>query len=373
MTKKIKILSVFGTRPEVIKLAPFIKAVEQDDECISLTCATTQQRELQNDILSLFKIIPDYDLDIMKENQDLSYITNAAIAGVTNILEVEKPDFLVVQGDTTTAFASALASYYKKVPIVHIEAGLRTHNIFSPFPEEANRALISKIATLHMAPTLYAQENLKQEGVVQNVFMVGNTIVDSIGWGIKHFTTDNSSITDIIETPGNKVLITLHRRENFGEPLQHICDSISELCNMYCDITFVWPVHPNPNIKLHVIKSLGHIPNLKILEPLPYNDLLLLMNASKLILSDSGGIQEEASILGKNIIILRENTERIEIVHAGIGVLVGYNKDKILKNFSLMIQKDSLDNGPQVEELYGAPGVSQVILNQIKQLKRQCH
>lgn len=370
MEKKIKILSVFGTRPEVIKLAPFIKAVESDSKCISITCATTQQRELQNDILSLFEIKPDYDLDIMKINQDLPYITNATITGVTTILERERPDFLVIQGDTTTAFASALASYYKKIPVVHIEAGLRTNNIYSPFPEEANRALISKIATLHMTPTPNAQENLKHEGIVQNVFMVGNTIVDSVQWGIENFKTQSSFIQDIIDTPNSKVLITLHRRENFGEPLHHICEAIEHLCQLYPNITFVWPIHPNPNIKVHVKEFLAHLPNLRLIEPLAYNDLLLLMNVCKLILSDSGGIQEEASILGKNIIILRENTERIEIVHSGIGVLVGYNKEMILKNFTHMIQKSSHQQSTQSESLYGAPGISQLILNKIKELKK---
>lgn len=370
MRKKTKILTVFGTRPEVIKLAPFIKAIENDPECINVTCATTQQRELQNDILALFKITPDYDLDIMRTNQDLSHITNATITGITSILEYEKPDFLVVQGDTTTAFASALAAFYKKIPVVHIEAGLRTYDLYSPFPEEANRSLISKIATLHMTPTQQAQENLKKEGIDTLVFMVGNTIVDSVEWGVKNFKTQNSYIQDIIATPNSKVLITLHRRENFGEPLQEICEAVELLCKMYPENVFVWPIHPNPNIKLHVINTLAHVGNLQLLEPLAYNDLLLLMNACTLILSDSGGIQEEACILGKNIIVLRENTERMEIIHAGIGILVGHNKGKILKSFEDMFAKRPHENNTQLNKLYGSPGVSQVILNKIKLLNQ---
>ena len=366
MKNKTKIFTVFGTRPEVIKLAPFIKAVEKDTECISVTCATTQQRELQNDILALFKITPDYDLDIMKSNQDLAYITNATITGITDIIEKEKPDFLVVQGDTTTAFASALAGFYKQIPVVHIEAGLRTYDMFSPFPEEGNRCLISKLATLHMTPTQQAQANLKKEGIDSHVFMVGNTIVDSIEWGIKHFIAQNGAIQDIIETPNKKVLITLHRRENFGEPLQEICDAVAFLCKKHPEIVFVWPTHPNPNIKLYVTKTLAHVRNLQLLEPLAYNDLLLLMNACTLILSDSGGIQEEACILGKNIIVLRDNTERMEIIHAGLGILAGHNKDKILKSFEDMLANSPQANDEQSNRLYGSPGVSQVILNNIK-------
>lgn len=369
---KIKVLTVFGTRPEVIKLAPFIKAVEDDSEFISVTCATTQQRELQNEALNLFNIKPNYNLDIMLENQDLSYVSCSVLNGVTKILIQEKPDFVVVQGDTATAFTSALAAFYKKIPVVHIEAGLRTGNIFSPFPEEANRILISKIATLHMAPTKHAKENLSKEGVINNVFMVGNTIVDSVHWAINNFTVQNESVNQIINNKKRKTLITVHRRENFGKPLEEICLAIKDLCILYPDHYFIWPVHPNPNVHSIVHSHLNNVSNLILIDPLPYNDLLIVINRCDFLISDSGGIQEEAAILGKKIIVLREETERMEIIDAGIGILAGSNKDKIIEeccNLLNCINVSSIN----LNSIYGSPGVSKLILKEIKSFYQECH
>jgi UDP-N-acetylglucosamine 2-epimerase len=237
--QKLKILTVFGTRPEVIKLAPFIKTVEEDPECTSITCATTQHRELQNDILNLFQIKPDYDLDIMVEGQDLFYVTKVLLEKIKEVLDKEAPDFIVVQGDTTTTFVAALAGFYKKIPIVHIEAGLRTGNIYSPFPEEANRSLVSRIATFHMAPTQNAVENLALENIFTNVFKVGNTIVDSVQWSLENFVPHSEFIKEIIKSPMQKVLITAHRRENFGEPMSNICVAVKNLCNQYPECIFI--------------------------------------------------------------------------------------------------------------------------------------
>ncbi len=371
MKKQIKILTVFGTRPEIIKLAPFIKAVESDPECLNITCATTQHRELQNEVLDLFNIKPHYNLDIMRENQDLSYISCAVLNGVTSIFTQEKPDFVVVQGDTTTAFASALAAFYQKIPVIHIEAGLRTGNISSPFPEEANRALISKIATLHMAPTEIAKENLSKEGIVHNVFMVGNTIVDSVDWGLKNFVPNNEFIKHTIKNSKRKILITVHRRENFGKPLEEICSAIEELCKKYPEIDFIWPVHPNPNVTMVVRDTLQQISNLYMTKPLSYDALLNLINHSCVLISDSGGIQEEASILGKKIIVLREKTERMEVIEAGIGTLVGSNKERIITEAHKVLSESK--NHIDMRNIYGIPGVSQEILEKIKEFHQKCH
>lgn len=365
--QKLKILTVFGTRPEVIKLAPFIKAVEEDPGCISITCATTQHRELQNEILSLFQIRPDYDLDLMIKGQDLFHITNTILDRIKAVLEKENPDFIVVQGDTTTAFVAALAGFYMKIPVVHIEAGLRTGNLYSPFPEEANRSLISKIATLHMAPTEKAVDNLAKEGIFKNVFMVGNTVVDSVHWALKNCVAQNELIKEKIKSSETKILITVHRRENFGGPLKNICTAIKELCAFYPEYSFIWPMHPNPNVRSIISQSLQRIDNLHLIEPLPYADLLLLINSCSLILSDSGGIQEEACILGKPILVLREETERQEVIESGLGVLVGAEQDKIIQNF---IGAFPTKDNNQYRSVYGVLGVSKKIVSLIKDMHR---
>ncbi len=304
----------------------------------------------------------------MQEGQDLFYITEKILSGLKGILAIEKPDYIVVQGDTTTAFSAALAGFYQKIPVVHIEAGLRTGNIYSPYPEEANRSLISRIATLHMAPTQMAVENLVKEGIAKNVFKTGNTIVDSVYWVLANFIQKNEFIKKKVASPENKVLITVHRRENFGEPLKDICNTICDLCKQYPEYSFIWPVHPNPNIKLVVHELLKSVPNLYLIEPLSYADLLFLINASSLIISDSGGIQEEACILGKNIIILREDTERPEVVDAGYGLLAGSNRKMIFESFDKFLKifkKPVKSKGSK--EIYGAQGVSKNILLKIKE------
>ncbi|ETZ05458.1 non-hydrolyzing UDP-N-acetylglucosamine 2-epimerase [Holospora undulata] len=342
MKKQIKILTVFGTRPEAIKLAPFIKAVESDSECLNITCATTQHRELQNEALDLFTIKSHYNLDIVHKNQDLSYISCAVLKGVTNVLTQERPDFVVVQGDTTTAFTAALAAFYQKIPVVHVEAGLRTGDISSPFPEEAHRVLILKMAKLRMVPTEMAKENLSKEGIVDNVFMVGNTIVDSVDWGLKNFAPNNEFIKQIIENGKQKILITVHRRENFGKPLEEICSAIKELCKQYPEVDFIWPVHPNPNVIIIVRETLQQTSNLYITKPLLYDALLTLIKHSSILISDSGRIQEEACILGKKIIVLREETERMEIIEARIGTLVGSNKERIITEVHKVLSESKI-------------------------------
>ncbi len=361
----IKILTVFGTRPEVIKLIPLIKAFENDPQIISLTCATTQHREMQNDLLDLFAITPTYNLDVMKNDQDLFYITETILHKLRPILQKEKPDFLVVQGDTTTALAAALSAFYNKIAVVHIEAGLRTGKIFSPFPEEANRCMISRIASLHMTPTGKATHNLNKEGIMQGIYQVGNTIVDSIQMILEHFTASDS-IKNFTMSEKRKILVTAHRRENFGKGIQAICSAVQKLSHQFPDHIFMWPVHPNPNIKPLVEQQFARSKNVYLIPPLTYPDLINILKISDLILSDSGGIQEEACILGKRILVLRDDTERPEVIESGYGILVGCNEELILAHAqeALLAEKPFLDNlDPHI---LGKPGVSQRVLVSIK-------
>ena len=359
MTKKIKILTVFGTRPEVIKLAPFIKLVEADKSCIGITCATTQHKEMQNDVLGLFGIEVDYDLNIMRDAQDLLYITNTVMTRVHSLLLVENPDVVIVQGDTTTAFSAALASFYCRIPVVHIEAGLRTGNIHRPYPEEANRCMISNIASLHIAPTQVALDNLVKEGITKNVFKLGNTIIDAVTWVLQHFTAREGIVAELMDTSMKIVLITVHRRENFGESLVDICMSIRELTEKYSDYLFVWPVHPNPNIHQYVHANMAEIANLRLCPPVSYAELIHLLDTAALVLTDSGGIQEECCILGKRVLILRKETERPEVVKVGIGFLCGSDKHDIITYFDQLVNTSQAAGKTNI---YGKPGVSKRIL-----------
>ncbi|AIK96943.1 non-hydrolyzing UDP-N-acetylglucosamine 2-epimerase [Candidatus Odyssella acanthamoebae] len=361
----IKILTVFGTRPEVIKLIPLIKAFENDPHIINITCATTQHREMQNDLLDLFAITPTYNLDVMKNGQDLFYITETILHKLNPILQREQPDFLIVQGDTTTAFAAALSAFYNKIAVVHLEAGLRTRNIFSPFPEEANRSLISRIASLHMTPTDQATHNLNKEDITQGVYQVGNTIVDSIYMILEHFTA-SASIKEFVETDKKKILVTAHRRENFGIGIKSICSAVHKLSQQFPDHIFIWPVHPNPNIKPVVEKQFENSKNVYLIVPLAYPDLINILKISDLILSDSGGIQEEACILGKRILVLRDETERPEVIESGYGTLVGCNEELILTHAQAALLTKELCLNNLNPHVFGKRGVAQRILTAIK-------
>lgn len=352
--KKIKILTAFGTRPEVIKLSPLLKALAKDNDFVSRICATTQHREMQDNAMQSLAIAADHYLDIMKHNQDLFYISESILQKIPEVLAVEKPDYLVVQGDTTTALMVGLCGFYSKIPIIHIEAGLRTHNINDPYPEETNRQLLSRIATLHMAPTTIAVNNLAAEGVTSNVYNVGNTILDSLhNYGT--LQTSNSK----------NILITVHRRENFGERIKDICLAIAELASIYSNYFFTWPVHPNPNIKEVVHKYLSTIKNINLCDPISYTQFSEMMSNSSMIISDSGGLQEEAYILGKKIIILRDATERPEVVTSGLGVLVGASREKIINAMQKFLDNSCVIS--DVRNAYGEPGVADRIVKIIKE------
>ena len=341
-----KILFLFGTRPEAIKMAPLVKTFILDSNFTVKVGVTAQHREMLDQVLDFFKIDIDYDLNIMKPNQSLHELTSSLILKITeDILNKEDFDYVFVQGDTTTVLAGALASFYKKIKVIHIEAGLRSHDIYSPFPEEMNRILTSKIAHIHFCPTQTAADNLDREDLKNNVFVVGNTVIDALLLGLDEIK--NSSESNLINKYSNIdfnkkiILVTCHRRENFGKPFEEICDALLEISDSYKEtIQIVYPVHLNPNIMKIAHEKLTR-ENIKLISPLDYPDLIWMMNRSNIILTDSGGIQEEAPSLGKPVLVLRDITERMEGVDAGTAILVGSNKEKIVAETSMLLTDDS--------------------------------
>jgi UDP-N-acetylglucosamine 2-epimerase (non-hydrolysing) len=332
----MKVLTVFGTRPEAIKMAPVVKRLQATDGLESLVCVTAQHREMLDQVLSLFDITPDFDLDIMKRQQGLSDITCAVLNGLEEILTRIKADMVLVHGDTTTTFAASLAAYYKKIPVGHVEAGLRTGNIYSPWPEEMNRRLTGSITTLHFAPTPKAKQNLLKENVPEsNIEVTGNTVVDALFDAIKLLEADenrrsNFEVQFSFLKPDKKlILVTGHRRENFGEGFENICRAINQLAQRD-DVQIVYPVHLNPNVQDPVNRHLGNNPNIELIEPQDYLPFVYLMTHSYLILTDSGGIQEEAPSLGKPVLVMRDTTERPEAVEAGTVKLVGTDCEAIV-------------------------------------------
>jgi UDP-N-acetylglucosamine 2-epimerase (non-hydrolysing) len=356
-TKKLKkILLVFGTRPEAIKMAPLVIELKKYTNKISvIVCVTGQHREMLDQVLTLFEIKPDFDLKIMKAGQDLYDITSRVILGMRDVLNEVNPDLVLVHGDTSTSSAAALASYYNKIPVGHVEAGLRTHDIYSPWPEELNRQLTSRIASLHFAPTQLSRNNLIKEGIEKsNIFVTGNTVIDSLYWVIEKLeknvdlknqillTLENHNLKKEIVLSWAKdkrklVLITGHRRENFGKGFINFCEAVKELAILYPEVDFVYPMHMNPSVRgavNTVFRSYSEqayfISNTYFVEPLEYLPFVYLMSISYIVLTDSGGIQEEAPGLGKPVLVMRNTTERPEAVSAGTVKLVGTDKNKII-------------------------------------------
>jgi UDP-N-acetylglucosamine 2-epimerase (non-hydrolysing) len=340
-----KILFLFGTRPEAIKMAPLIKTFSLDSNFIVKVGVTAQHREMLDQVLAFFKIDVDFDLNIMKPNQNLHELTSNLILKITeDILNKEDFDYVFVQGDTTTVLAGALASFYKKIKVIHIEAGLRSHDVYSPFPEEMNRILTSKIASIHFCPTQTSAENLYKENIKDNVYVLGNTVIDALLLGISEIkkSSENNLITKYNDINFDKkiILVTCHRRENFGKPFEEICDALLEISDSFTEtIEIVFPVHLNPNIMKIAHEKLTRN-NINLISPLDYPDLIWMMNHSNIILTDSGGIQEEAPSLGKPVLVLREVTERMEGVDAGTAILVGSNKKKIVAQTRLLLTDD---------------------------------
>lgn len=336
MENKIKkILIIFGTRPEAIKLAPLIKEFQKNERFNVKVCVTAQHREMLDQVLDFFNIFPDFDLNLMKPNQTLFDITANSLKGIEGVLDQFLPDVIFVQGDTTTVLTGALAGFYKKIKIAHIEAGLRTFDKYSPFPEEINRVLTTRLTDFHFTPTKQASENLKSENVKENIYMVGNTVIDALHLGLQIIQNNGEEkYRDFFKKINFKkkvILVTAHRRENLGKPLENIFNSILEIANTEKDdVEFVYPVHLNPNVRDLAYKMLSDKENIKLIDPLEYPYLIWLMNKSYMVLTDSGGIQEEAPSLGKPVVVLRDVTERMEGVEAGTAVLVGSNKVKII-------------------------------------------
>ena len=362
-----KIMSVFGTRPEAIKLAPVIKELQKySDTLKSVVTVTAQHRQMLDSVLSVFAIKPDYDMNIMDKNQGLSDITCKVLKNIEVIYEKEQPDLVLVQGDTTTVFAASLAAYYRRIPVGHIEAGLRSRNKYQPFPEEINRRLTSVIAHLHFAPTDEAKTNLLKEGVSEDLICVtGNTVIDALlEVAAQDFTFDNDLLNNI---KGRMILITAHRRESFGKPFIDICNAILTLAKQYTDVTFVYPVHLNPNVRNIVYPMLGNLSNIILIEPLEYMPFVHLMKRSYLILTDSGGIQEESPSLNKPVLILREVTERPEAVRAGCAELVGTDPQTIIRETTRLLEDtQEYERMTHIVNPFGDGHASQRIVDFIK-------
>lgn len=338
-----KILVVFGTRPEAIKMAPVIREFRKHPDQFDITvCVTAQHREMLDQVLRFFEIEPEYDLDLMKQDQGLNGLTRSVLQGVSEVIQEVKPDAVFVQGDTTTSFAAALAAFYEGVKVCHIEAGLRTYNKQAPFPEEVNRQLTSRIADIHFAPTESAKQNLVTEGIDEaTVIVTGNTVIDALYEGLdlirKKKPAGVAALEKRIDSTKKLILVTGHRRENFGEGFQNICKALKEIAQDE-QVQIVYPVHLNPNVKNPVYDLLSNTPNIHLIEPLAYPEFIWLMEKSYLILTDSGGIQEEAPSLGKPVLVMREVTERPEAVEAGTVLLVGTDPEKIINEVGALIR-----------------------------------
>jgi len=358
-----KVMLVFGTRPEAIKMAPLVKEFQKNSEKFeTIVCVTGQHREMLDQVLHLFEITPDYDLNIMKQGQDLYDVTARVLVGMRDVLKEAQPNVVLVHGDTTTSTAAALAAFYQQIPVGHVEAGLRTHNIYSPWPEEMNRLITGRISTYHFSPTQLSRQNLLQENVSdESIIVTGNTVIDALYWvvdKIKKDETLNAELQGILITAGydvnrlvngkKLVLITGHRRENFGDGFINMCTAIKDLTQKYPEIDFVYPMHLNPNVRkpIHEVfgEDLTNLDNMFFIEPLEYLSFVYLMEKSTLVLTDSGGIQEEAPGLGKPVLVMRDTTERPEALEAGTVKLVGTNYDMIVSEVSALLDNQEYYN-----------------------------
>ena len=353
------ILLVFGTRPEAIKMAPLVKEFQNNpNDFRTIVCVTGQHREMLDQVLRIFNIIPDYDLNIMKQGQDLYDVTSRVLVGMRDVLKETKPDVVLVHGDTTTSTAAALAAFYQQIPVGHVEAGLRTHNIYSPWPEEMNRQLTGRIASYHFAPTPLSKDNLMKENIHGEIHVTGNTVIDALQMVVRRLNEDetlaNEQVKILLEAgydvkrleKGRRlVIITGHRRENFGDGFINMVTAIKDLSNQYPDVDFVYPMHLNPNVRkpIHQVfgEDLSQLGNMFFIEPLQYLEFVFLMEKSDIVLTDSGGIQEEAPGLGKPVLVMRDTTERPEALEAGTVKLVGTNYNAIMENVSELLNNSS--------------------------------
>lgn len=333
----IKVMSVFGTRPEAIKMAPLALALAADARFAARVCVTGQHREMLDQVMRLFGLRADHDLAVMRAGQDLTGVATAVLEGMKRVLEAERPDLVLVHGDTLTTLAATLAAYWQRIPVAHVEAGLRTHDLYAPWPEEANRRLTGGIAALHFAPTDGAAANLLREGVAHHaIHVTGNTVIDALMQVVARLREDAALRAEVVRdlplpAPGRRlVLVTGHRRENFGAGFERICAALARIARAFPDVDVVYPVHLNPNVQEPVTRLLGDLPNVRLIAPLDYLPFVAMLDAATLVLTDSGGIQEEAPSLGKPVLVMRDTTERPEAVAAGTVRLVGTDADAIV-------------------------------------------
>lgn len=358
MKRQLKVLTVFGTRPEAIKMAPVVHALASAEGVDAKVCVTAQHRQMLDQVLELFNIRPDFDLDLMKPGQDLTDITTNVLLGMRRVFKLWRPDWVLVHGDTTTTLATSLAAYYEKIAVGHVEAGLRTGNIYSPWPEELNRRIAGAISAIHFAPTETAKANLLREGVAEkSIIVTGNTVIDALLEVVQQVRTDTALVASMarrfkfLDRSKKLILVTGHRRENFGDGFLNICAALAELSRRD-DVQIVYPVHLNPNVQEPVNRLLGANPNIHLIEPQDYLPFVYLMDQAYILLTDSGGIQEEAPSLGKPVLVMRDSTERPEAVSAGTVKLVGTNKVKIHNEASRLLddhieyQRMSLAHNP---------------------------
>lgn len=342
------VLAVFGTRPEAIKMAPLVRALQNENNICIKVCVTAQHREMLDQVLEIFSITPNFDLDLMKQNQDLTSLTKAIIEGLSNVFKSFKPDLVLVHGDTTTSFCAALSAYYHKIAVGHVEAGLRTGDIYSPWPEEGNRRLTSAIATYHFAPTKASKQNLLAENVKpESIHITGNTVIDALFLARNILSSNEGLLNDIEEIfsfldPSKKlILVTGHRRESFGDGFEKICEALKSIAKNNPSVEILYPVHLNPNVQEPVNRLLSEVPNVFLVEPQEYLAFVYLMTRSSIILTDSGGIQEEAPSLGKPVLVMRSTTERPEALAAGTVKLVGADTQKIIQEVQLLLDDES--------------------------------
>lgn len=366
--KKVKVMSVFGTRPEAIKMAPLVIELEKNPNIESIVCVTAQHRQMLDQVLEIFDIKPDYDLNIMKDRQTLIGITARVLEGLDSVIKEAKPDIVLVHGDTSTSFVGALAAFYNQTMVGHVEAGLRTYDIYSPFPEEMNRNLTGRIATMHFSPTLQNKNNLLKENVTEeNIFITGNTVIDAMKTTVKEDYVFQTEQLNKIDFNGKRVItMTAHRRENIGKPLENICNAVKRLVEKYDDIEFVYPIHMNPAVRETVNSIIGNIDRVNIIEPINVDELHNLMARSYMIMTDSGGIQEEAPSLAKPVLVLRKETERPEAVEAGTVKIAGVDENVIFDMASELLENmDSYNKMAQAANPYGDGNASLRIIDAI--------
>lgn len=363
-----KVLCIFGTRPEAIKMAPVIKILAESVLIKVITVVTAQHREMLDQVLHIFNIEPQYDLNLMKTDQSITDITIKVLRGLQDVLIKEQPDLVLVHGDTATTFAASLAAFYRQIPIGHVEAGLRTYNKYSPYPEEINRKLTGGLADLHFAPTQTAKEALLREGVnSESITVTGNTVIDALRWNVKEDYQFNSALLNGIDYQRRKViLVTAHRRENLGEPMRGVFSAIKEIVAVNKDVEVIFPVHPNPKVRELAKEILGAGERIHLIEPLDYEPFVNLMNRCYLVLTDSGGVQEEAPALGKPVLVLRNTTERLEAVEAGTVKLVGTTRQTIIRETNLLLNdKKEYERMAKAVNPYGDGRAAERILNGI--------